>query len=110
MGINYPDASPNDEQPVYTVHVDAFFIDKNEVTNAEYKQFLIENPQWQKELLMKDYITAIISQLEWQQLSRREKRSSRKSRELVRCNGLRKVGWESVYQQRLNGNVLHAAA
>ena len=49
MGINYPDASPNDEQPVYTVHVDAFFIDKNEVTNAEYKQFLIENPQWQKQ-------------------------------------------------------------
>lgn len=49
MGINYPDASPNDEQPVYTVHVDAFFIDKNEVTHAEYKQFLIENPQWQKE-------------------------------------------------------------
>ena len=43
MGINYPDASPNDEQPVYTVHVDAFFIDKSEVTNAEYKQFLIEN-------------------------------------------------------------------
>ena len=26
MGINYPDASPNDEQPVYTVRVDAFFI------------------------------------------------------------------------------------
>ncbi len=49
MGINYPDASPNDEQPVYTVHVDAFFMDKNEVTNAEYQQFLIENPQWQKE-------------------------------------------------------------
>ena len=49
MGINYVDASPNDEQPVYTVHVDAFFIDKNEVTNAEYKQFLIENPQWEKE-------------------------------------------------------------
>ena len=49
MGINYPDASPNDEQPVYTVRVDAFFIDKNEVTNAEYKQFLIENPQWQKQ-------------------------------------------------------------
>ena len=49
MGINYPDASPNDEQPVYTVHVDAFFIDQNEVTNAEYKRFLIENPHWQKE-------------------------------------------------------------
>ena len=49
MGINYPGASPNDEQPVYTVHVVAFFIVKNEVTNAEYKRFLIENPGWQKE-------------------------------------------------------------
>ena len=49
MGINYVDASPNDEQPVYTVYVNAFFIDRNEVTNAEYKQFIIENPQWEKE-------------------------------------------------------------
>lgn len=49
MGINYVDASPNDEQPVHTVHVDAFFIDEHEVTNAEYKEFLIENPQWKKE-------------------------------------------------------------
>lgn len=49
MGINYADASPNDEQPVYTVYVNAFFIDRNEVTHAEYKRFLIENPQWEKE-------------------------------------------------------------
>lgn len=49
MGINYVDASHNDEQPVYTVYVNAFFIDRNEITNAEYKQFIIENSQWQKE-------------------------------------------------------------
>lgn len=48
MGIDYRDAPPNDEQPVHPAYIDAFFIDKNEVTNAEYKQFLIENPQWQK--------------------------------------------------------------
>lgn len=49
MGINYVDAPPNDEYPVHTAFVDTFFIDENEVTNAEYKRFLIENPQWQKE-------------------------------------------------------------
>ena len=30
----------DDEQPVHTVYVDAFYIDKQEVTNAEYKKFL----------------------------------------------------------------------
>ena len=36
------------EQPVHTVYVDAFYIDIHEVTNAEYKEFLDANPQWQK--------------------------------------------------------------
>ena len=37
-----------DEKPVHTVHVDAFYIDKYEVTNAQYKKFVDANPQWQK--------------------------------------------------------------
>ena len=42
------DMAENDEQPVHTVHIDAFFMDEHEVTNLEYKAFLLENPRWQK--------------------------------------------------------------
>ena len=38
----------HDEDPVHTVHIDAFFMDAHEVTNLEYKAFLLENPRWQK--------------------------------------------------------------
>ena len=37
-----------DEKPVHTVYVDAFYIDKYEVTNAQYKKFIDANPQWRK--------------------------------------------------------------
>ena len=37
-----------DEKPVHAVHVDAFYMDKYEVTNAEYKAFVDANPQWRK--------------------------------------------------------------
>ncbi|RKU26969.1 hypothetical protein C6499_12580 [Candidatus Poribacteria bacterium] len=33
---------------VHTVYVDAFYMDKYEVTNAEYKKFLDANPEWRK--------------------------------------------------------------
>ena len=36
-----------DEQPVHTVHLDAFFMDAYEVTNAQYKVFVDANPPWQ---------------------------------------------------------------
>ena len=39
----------NDEQPVHTVHLDAFYIDANEVTNGEFKDFVLANPGWQKD-------------------------------------------------------------
>ena len=38
----------NDERPVHTVYVDAFYMDKYPVTNAQYKEFLVANPQWGK--------------------------------------------------------------
>ena len=47
MGSNDPVAC-KDEQPVHTVSIDAFFMDKYEVTNAQYKQFIDANPQWGK--------------------------------------------------------------
>ena len=50
MGSNDGDAD-NDEQPVHTVHLDAFYIDANEVTNAAFKDFLLANPAWQKDVI-----------------------------------------------------------
>ena len=47
MGSNDAD-SANHEQPVRTVYVDAFYMDETEVTNVQFKEFLIENPRWQK--------------------------------------------------------------
>jgi len=47
MGSNDTD-SDADEQPIRTVYVDAFYIDMLEVTNLDYKKFVLANPQWQK--------------------------------------------------------------
>ena len=38
----------NDEKPVHTVYLDAFYIDKYPVTNAQYKEFVEVNPEWGK--------------------------------------------------------------
>ena len=35
--------------PVHTVHLDAFYMDKYAVTEAQFKAFVNANPQWQKE-------------------------------------------------------------
>ena len=48
MGSNDPEAY-NDERPAHTVSVDAFYMDKYETTNLEYKQFVLANPQWGKD-------------------------------------------------------------
>ena len=48
MGSNDAEADDN-EQPVHTVHLDAFYMDKYEVTNAQYKAFVDANPQWSKD-------------------------------------------------------------
>ena len=47
MGSNDAEAR-NDEQPVRRVYVDAFYMDETEVTNKQFQEFLLKNPQWQK--------------------------------------------------------------
>ena len=39
----------SDERPVHTVYLDAFYMDKYAVTNAQYKQFIDAKPEWQKD-------------------------------------------------------------
>ena len=51
MGSRYTD----NEHPVRTVYVDAFYMDATEVTNAQFKAFLIENPRWQKDRIQKRF-------------------------------------------------------
>lgn len=47
IGSNDVEAD-DDEQPMRTVYVDAFYMDAREVTNAQFKEFVLENPRWQK--------------------------------------------------------------
>ncbi|MCY4568826.1 MAG: SUMF1/EgtB/PvdO family nonheme iron enzyme [Candidatus Poribacteria bacterium] len=51
-GDFYTRTNPDDYdgEPLYAkVYIDAFYIDKYKVTNAEYKVFLDANPEWRKE-------------------------------------------------------------
>ena len=54
MGSN-DDEAGSDEQPVHTVYVDAFYMDKYEVTHLEFKEFLLQNPRWQKDRIEKSF-------------------------------------------------------
>lgn len=54
MGSNDPEAY-HDEKPVHRVSVAAFYIDKYEVTNREYKKFIDANPRWRKESIFSRY-------------------------------------------------------
>ena len=54
MGSNTRDAY-NDEKPVHTVYVDAFYMDKYEVTNVQYKKFIDANPEWKKDRIPEKY-------------------------------------------------------
>ena len=47
--------SYDDEKPVHTVYVDAFYMDKYEVMNAQYKAFIDENPEWRKDRIPDQY-------------------------------------------------------
>ena len=44
-----------DEKPVHTVYVDAFYMDKYEVTNNQYKAFVDANPEWSKHRIPSAY-------------------------------------------------------
>ena len=45
-----------DGEPLYTaVYVDVFYIDKYEVTNTQYKEFLDANPKWRKKEHSQDH-------------------------------------------------------
>ena len=41
--------SNDEDRPVRTVYVDAFYMDTTEVTNAQFKAFVDANPVWQKD-------------------------------------------------------------
>ena len=47
MGSN--DLEAENDEPVHTVSVDAFYMDKYKVTNLEYQQFVLANPRWGKD-------------------------------------------------------------
>ena len=52
---NWEKDAETDEKPEHLVHLDAFYIDKYETTNAQYKEFIDANPQWQKNRIPKKY-------------------------------------------------------
>ena len=45
----------DEEQPVHTVYVDAFYMDTSPVTNAQFKAFVDANPQWQQDNIPHKY-------------------------------------------------------
>jgi formylglycine-generating enzyme required for sulfatase activity len=57
MGSNDP-KDRKDTRPVHTVYIDAFYMDQTEVTNTQYKAFLLENPQWQKGRVNAEFVNA----------------------------------------------------
>ena len=61
MGSGDPE-SDNDEHLVHTVYVDAFYMDKYEVTNLEYKKFVLANPRWGKDRIDKRFTSRIYLQ------------------------------------------------
>ncbi len=54
MGSDEPN-NYSDERPVHRVYVDAFYIDKFEVTNQEFKDFITANPRWRKDNIFSGY-------------------------------------------------------
>ena len=47
---------PN-ETPVHQISLEAFYIDKYETTNADYRAFVLANPRWQKSVVkVRDYL------------------------------------------------------
>ena len=58
MGSN-DDEAFSDEHPTQTVFLDAFYMDKYPVTNAQYMAFVNANPQWSNPRSVTKFISAI---------------------------------------------------
>ena len=54
MGSNHIGAD-NNQRPVHTVYVNAFYMDKYAVTNSQFKVFVDANQQWQKDNIPDKY-------------------------------------------------------
>ena len=54
MGSTNNNALEN-EKPEHTVYIDAFYMDMYEVTNAAYKKYIDENPNWGKDRIKNEY-------------------------------------------------------
>ena len=54
MGSNDIESSI-DEKPVHSVYIDAFYMDKHPVTNAQYREFVDANPQWRIHRWLNNY-------------------------------------------------------
>ena len=55
MGSEHDDAEA-DEQPIHSVTVNEFLMDKYPVTNKEFREFLHTNPEWQKPEFLYNHI------------------------------------------------------
>ena len=90
--------------------VDAFYMDVYEVTNAQYKAFIDENPQWRKNRAL----TAIVDDnylSGWNGNMYPTGKADHpvSERQLVRCESLRGMGWAKNCRQRRSGKERHAA-
>ena len=56
MGSNDRDTDGH-QKPVHTVYIDAFYMDKYPVTNAQYQKFVDANPLWSKPQWFKNRIS-----------------------------------------------------
>ena len=54
MGDPFNEGNDN-ERPAHTVYLDAFYMDKYEVTNAQFKKFIDANPAWSKGRIRSEY-------------------------------------------------------
>lgn len=45
----------SDETPRHRVKIDSFYLDKYEVTNADFKNFLDKNPAWRKDKILSEF-------------------------------------------------------